>query len=107
MEPQEMVKRIEATLKEKRITKGEFYAACGVSAAMMSNWRRGLNYPAVDTIKTIESYLDVDLWAKETPVPTGAGIPSDFIDLYNRLSPQGRADLDKYARFLLSLTDGT
>lgn len=106
MESQEMVKRIEGALKAKRITKGEFYKACGVTAAAMSNWRRGLNYPAIDTIKTIEEYLGIDLWAKENPASDDTGVPSEFAAIYSRLSAQGRADLDKFARFLLSQEGG-
>ena len=100
MTAKEMVNRIETRLRERRITKGEFFQACNVTAASMSNWRRGRNYPSIETIKAIEAYLGEDIFDKEKPAPVGAG--ADFMRLYNQLSPQGKADLDKYARFLLS-----
>ena len=57
----EIVYVIERTLAERGISKGEFYAACNVTAAMMSNWRRGKNLPLMDTMARINRFLGTDL----------------------------------------------
>ena len=106
MTAKEMVDRIESRLKERRITKGEFFERCGVTAASMSNWRHNRNYPSMETMISIEEFLGADIFAKENPAPSGTGLPADFAAIYALLSPQGKADLDKYARFLLSQEGG-
>lgn len=53
----EIVVVIEANLKEKGIKKQDFYNACGISAAMMSNWRHDKNFPLLDTLAKINSFL--------------------------------------------------
>ena len=62
----EIVAVIEQTLYAKGISKGEFYRACDVTAAMMSNWRRGKNLPLMDTMARINRYLGTDLILTQT-----------------------------------------
>lgn len=54
----------------------------------------------------IAEYLGVSvselLEEKENPAPNSTGLPQEFIDMFNRMSAQNKADLDKFARFLLS-----
>ena len=57
MKSSEIVEQIEKVLKEKGIKKGEFYSACGLSAAVMSNWRKNKNYPLLTKIEEINDYL--------------------------------------------------
>lgn len=63
----ELVEIIEAELSKKKIPKGEFYTACGISSGHMSNWRRGLNYPQTPTLIKMSDYLGIDLMGKKTP----------------------------------------
>lgn len=98
------ISRYEALLKEKHIKKADFYAACRLSAPAVSKWRAGTNMPAMTTISRIADFLET------TPeyLLTGtkkAAVPEDdgeiFFSIYNRLSPERRADLDRQARLLL------
>lgn len=62
----EIVDVIEAELKKKNIKKKDFYDACDVSAAMMSNWRHDKNFPLMDTLQKISTYLRTNLLLTES-----------------------------------------
>ena len=57
MLPSEIVDLIETILKQRGISKTEFYSACNVSAAVFSNWRINKNYPSINTLFAINAYL--------------------------------------------------
>lgn len=69
MTSRELVEIIEAELKRKRISKGDFYKACGITSGHMSNWRRGLNYPQTPTLVRISDYLGTNLMGARTNNP--------------------------------------
>ena len=69
MTGKEIVDIIEATLQAKGISKGELYEACGISSAQMSNWRRGKNFPLMDTIARINKFLGIDLLITNDDAP--------------------------------------
>ena len=56
----EIVSVIESKLAEKKISKGDFYKACRITAPQMSNWRRNKNYPLLDTLMRINNFLGTD-----------------------------------------------
>lgn len=53
------ISRYEAILKERRITKAQFYKDCSVSDAAVSQWRKGKTKPATTTMSRIADYLGV------------------------------------------------
>jgi len=61
MNGSEIVAAIERELNAQGISKGEFYTACNVSSAMMSNWRKGKNLPLMNTMARINDFLGTDL----------------------------------------------
>lgn len=60
MKPQEIVDVIENILESKKISKGEFYRACGINASVFSNWRRNENYPSMANLDSINRFLGVN-----------------------------------------------
>ena len=60
MTPYEIVVYIEKILIDRHITKADFYASTGISAAVMSNWRKGTNYPSMAALIAINEYLGTD-----------------------------------------------
>lgn len=76
----EIVAVIEAELAKKHIKKQTFYDTCGVSAAMMSNWRHNKNYPLLDTLRKINDFLGTSFVLtanKENPPPQAGDGLSD------------------------------
>lgn len=108
----EIVKEIERILKDKGIKKQQFYEDCGISAAMMSNWRADKNYPFVATLARINEYLGSDLSLtgkaeqKEKPTPKQGELSNDqlreFMELLLRLSPEQLAVIKATAQALLA-----
>lgn len=52
--------RIDAILKERGISKQEFYAACGISSAAYSQWNTGKTVPRAKRLQIIADYLHVN-----------------------------------------------
>lgn len=75
----------------------------GFNRSMVTRWGNGVN-PRQATLQKIADYFGCTVaeLTKENPMPNSTGLPQEFVDMFNRLSAQGKADLDKYARFLLS-----
>lgn len=77
------------------------------------NPKKTKDIPA-ERLAAIAEYFDVpieniflgDADIKKNPAPNSTGLPQEFIDMVNCLSAQGKADLDKYLRFLISLEAG-
>lgn len=59
MDGKEIVKIIEGELFLKDISKGEFYDACGINSATMSNWRNNVYTPSPAKLQVIEEYLGI------------------------------------------------
>jgi len=53
------ISRYEAILREKKIAKGTFYEACGISDAAVSQWRKGKTAPSMKSIGRIAGFLGV------------------------------------------------
>ena len=64
----EIVDVIEAELIRQNKTKGEFFAACNVTRAQMSNWRREKNFPQTPVLITISNYLGINLLGTKAPL---------------------------------------
>lgn len=60
----ELIKIVEQILKERGISKSEFCASIGVSAATYSHWAKG-STPKPERIAEIEKYLGIDLTSIE------------------------------------------
>ena len=60
MDGRELVKFLDVELKRRKIPKGEFYAAIGITATAYYGWKNGA-VPKAETVEAIEKYLDVDL----------------------------------------------
>lgn len=56
------IERYEAVLKERRIKKGDFYKAVGITDSAVSQWRKGKTIPAMTTISAISDYLDIPMY---------------------------------------------
>jgi len=106
MKPQEIVEVIEKILKERGISKGDFYAACGINSAVFSHWRKNENYPAPATLELINKFLGVSFGisllddTEKTATPEGDGGAAEVMELFNSLDPAGRAALLADARAL-------
>lgn len=72
----EIVLAIERVLLMRGISKGDFYAACDVTSAMMSNWRKGKNLPLMSTMARINDYLGTDLVMTPGSESSGLRLPS-------------------------------
>lgn len=55
-----VVEIVEKTLKEKKISKGEFYKNAGISSATFSQWRLGTFNPSPEMLSRIESCLGIN-----------------------------------------------
>ena len=58
MSGQDFARMIEMALSEKRISKGEFYRATGITATALYGWKRGAA-PKLDTVKIVEKFLGI------------------------------------------------
>lgn len=59
MDGNEIVKIIEGELLLKDISKQEFYEACDMNSATLSNWRNNKFAPSQSKLNTIEKYLGI------------------------------------------------
>lgn len=57
----DVVTRIDTLLAEKGLSKGEFYAACGITSSAYSQWRTGKTMPKISTLQTVAEYLEVNV----------------------------------------------
>ena len=102
------VDNIRAVAKERHTTLAQIEKAVGIGNGVIARWEHMAKSPTLDRLIAIADYLDVPVsrLTGENPAPNSTGLPTDFEIIYNRLSAQGKADLDKYARFLLSQEAG-
>lgn len=76
---QKFVEIIEKTLKEKNITKGEFYKSCDISSSTFSQWRKGQFNPSSEAIKRVEDFLGIGLqWTEQKTAPEDRDGVSDL-----------------------------
>ena len=61
MDGNELVRIIESELANKGISKSKFYADCGISSAVFSNWRKNINTPSEKNIAVISQYLGLQI----------------------------------------------
>ena len=89
MSGKDVVKIIESELFIKDISKGEFYAACGLNSATISNWRNGVYTPSPAKLHVIEEYLGIkfedEIGKKEPSVQTLDSETAELLeDIRNR-----------------------
>lgn len=70
--------RIDALLKRRGISKGAFYAACGISSSAYSQWNTGRTAPRPASLRRVADYLDVpyEYLAQGTGLPEPEAEPS-------------------------------
>lgn len=61
MDGNQLVRMIEKTLAEKGISKAQFYEDTGISSAVFSNWRKGINVPSEKNIYVVSKYLGIPI----------------------------------------------
>ena len=91
MNGQEIVKVIEGELFFKDISKTEFYKACGLNSATMSNWRNGVFQPSQSKLHIIEDYLGIKFEDYETDKTSASSITEEEEDLLESI--RNRQDL--------------
>lgn len=78
-----VVEIIERALKTKKISKGEFYKATGISSATFSQWRLGQNDPSSEKLRKAEDFLGISFEYKETDgetvKPESSSVSEDYI----------------------------
>lgn len=101
------VENIKAVCKERGTTIAQVERALGMGNGVIARWATMRGTPALDRVQAVADHLGVPVSriTGEDPSDTTSLSP-EFAAIYSRLSAQGRADLDKYARFLLSQEGG-
>lgn len=113
------IARYEAILKDRHIKKGNFYAACEITDAAVSQWRRGKTLPSTKTIQRIADYLDIcyeylvtGIVQKEKPAAQGSEPDITFNDftyaMYNEskeLTEENKKKLLEMAKFFKQQQD--
>ena len=75
----EVTKRIDNVLREKGISKKDFYTACDITSSAYSQWNTGKTEPRTAKLKEISNYLNIMYeWLafgvgekEKTPTPDG------------------------------------
>lgn len=75
----EVTKRIDNVLREKGISKKDFYKACDITSSAYSQWNTGKTEPRTAKLKEISNYLNIMYeWLafgvgekEKTPTPEG------------------------------------
>lgn len=100
------VDNIRAVCRERGTTLAQVEKALGFGNGVIARWEKMKGSPEHNRVVAVADFLRVPVYRltgeEENPMPNSTGLPSEFVDIFNRLSAQGKADLDKYARFLLS-----
>lgn len=99
----------EAILRERKIKKGDFYAACSITDAAVSQWRKNKNNPAMTTIKRIADFLDVPVYVlmgeetKKEPATNGDELDEttkELRDIWESADEDERKALLEMARLI-------
>ena len=61
----EFVQLVEAELKQRNISKDEFYKGAGISSATFSQWRKRIYSPSSVAIRKIEEFLGISFSIKQ------------------------------------------
>lgn len=86
MLPHEIADYIENILIERGISKGDLYSACdGMSAAVMSNWRKDKNWPSMQTLLSVNEFLGTRFGIAIIEEKTAPTDRSDLSDLQRAL----------------------
>ena len=101
-----VTERIDSVLKEKGITKKEFYSKCNVTSSAYSQWNTEKTEPRPGTLRKISDYLEVNyewlafgIGEKENPsAQTNEGKFSN----YNKLNEVNKAIVDSMIAQLLA-----
>ena len=113
MNNQDLVRRINAALAERNISKAQFYRDCEITSGAYSQWNQNRTSPSRKTLKRIADYFG---WSEEylllgqqkKPSEEIGGLTTDeqaLIDRYRKLSPQSKAVLRRLAAIELVSAD--
>lgn len=109
-----VTERIDLVLKERGISKKEFYEKCGVTSAAYSQWNTGKTEPRGSTLRRVSMYLDVNYeWLctgegekEKAPTNDGERVISDAELKFalwgdcDEISDEDLADVRRYAAFV-------
>lgn len=108
MDTSTMLYRIECLLKEKKMSKGEFYAMVPVSSSAVAQWRRG-RVPKIENIlrmaeilKVDPSYLLCEDTKKESAPTSESELDGALVKLLCSLTPTELAQVQGFAAALIS-----
>lgn len=98
----EITERINLLLKEKGISKEEFYKKCSITSSAYSQWNTGKTEPKSASIKKIAEFLNVSyqwlrfgIGKKGKPIPVSedglSNEAKEIIRLYDLASPELRS----------------
>lgn len=85
----EFVQLVEAELKQRHISKDEFYKGTGISSATFSQWRKRIYSPSSVAIRKIEDFLGISFSIKQNekePAPLAENEPVDYDKWLSSLS---------------------
>lgn len=98
------IQKCEALIRERGISKAEFYEACGISSSAFSQWRTGKNAPAMATVNRIAEYLKVpvgelvlDEIKKPSVLEGASNAARRLAEMYDALDSHGRRMVDTVA----------
>ena len=102
----EIVSKINAHLALKGISKTDFYKACNITSASYSLWNTGKTKPRKNNLVAIAAFLEIPVSElidepftnEKSPMSEDTGLNSEFINLFNRLSPEDQAREVAYLR---------
>ena len=87
------VQLVETELKQRGMSKGEFFAGSGISSATFSQWRKRIYSPSSIAIKKIEEFLNVTFAIEQKenkPTPEGelTEVQRDAMELIKEMSDE-------------------
>ena len=104
----DVVNRIEMCVAKAGMSKEEFYEKSGISSASFSQWNTGTHKPSTKKLAAAAATLGVSLEylmgeTEKTPTVSGEGeLDENLVQLLTQLTPEGRARVEKFAKFLKS-----
>jgi transcriptional regulator with XRE-family HTH domain len=100
-----MINRIIYLIKSKNINAAKLCTDLDISKSSISDWKKGKGKPSVETSIKMSHYFNVSLDWLITGKEFTAHLPfedSELLELFHELNGIGRANLEGYARGLLT-----
>lgn len=101
------VNNLKNAMQRRGVTQSDIVASLGISASTVSDWCTGKNYPRVDAMQRLASFLGVllsDLTTEHADV-TGSPGEAELIGIFRGLNDLGQVALLSTARGLAANPD--